>query len=185
MREYTESEFRILCDLYRRSEVIYDEIREDVLRLSAEGMVFADDGIAWWDLTLDGRAFVDRRGLELAKPDFGDLSAMEKMVFLDQKMFPESDRRRLLFDPDESVAVYAIRHLDLTEKEFIWLGDSPYPAVRAEALGKGIKHLKNGEDLDRKLSNYLRHDDGDTVKAVREALKATGNSGFTARPIDR
>ena len=177
MNKFTEAQFGILCDLYQGSSTLYGASDRTLDRLREGGMILRE-GTRSWSLTEAGRTFVDGRGLELSKPDFGDLSAVEKRVILDKELFPESDRRRLMFDRIDSVAACAIRSFDLTEEEFIRLGDSPAPDARATALSLGREHLRNGEDLDRKLSNYLKHEDKGTVGAILKALNATGNIDF-------
>ena len=184
MSKFTEAQFGVLCDMYKgRSDLYcYGASDRTLARLEEDGMILRERP-QMWSLTEAGRAFVDGRGLELAKPDFGDLSAVEKRVILDEALFPESDRRRLLFDRTESVAVCAVRSFDLTEEEFIRLGDSPSPAVRATALSLGREYLRDCEDLDGKLSNYLKHEDKRTVGAILKVLNATGNIDFVGEDL--
>ena len=177
MSKFTEAQFGVLCDMYGGSLSLYGVGDRTTTRLREDGVILREGPLSW-SLTEAGRAFVDGRGLELAKPDFGDLSAVEKRVILDKELFPESDRRRLMFDRIDSVAVCAVRSFDLTEEEFIRLGDSPAPDARASALSLGREHLRNGEDLDGKLSNYLKHDDKRTVAAILKVLNETGNIDF-------
>ena len=177
MSKFTEAQFGVLCDMYGGSLSLYGVGDRTITRLREDGVILREGPLSW-SLTEAGRAFVDGRGLELSKPDFGDLSAMEKRVILDKALFPESDRRRLMFDRIDSVAGCAVRSFDLTEEEFIRLGDSPSPDARAAALSHGREHLRNGEDLDGKLSNYLKHDDKTTVVAILKVLNATGNIDF-------
>ena len=184
MRRFTESQFRMLLNIRHGDSWFYSESEKPIAVLLEAGMIFRDlRRKPRWSLTERGRAFVDGRGLELAKPDFGDLSAMEKRVILDEAAFPESDRRRLMFDRTESVAECAVRSLALTEEEFIRLGDSPSPAVRATALSLGREYLRDCEDLDGKLSNYLKHDDKTTVGAILKVLNATGNAAFVGEDL--
>ena len=176
MLKISESQFLDLCNLYKRPLPLIREDRTGIDRLKEWGLIALESGE--WSLTERGRSFIDGKGLELSKPDFGNLTASEKKAIIATGIFPEHDRRRLMFDPTESVAMRAVNCFDPTEEEFIQLGASPSPAVRAEALSKGEPRLWNRQELDRKLARYLEHDDKETVKAVLETLRATGNIGF-------
>ena len=178
MRKINEKQFRAMCDLYRAPKPLLEEKGMTLIHLVANGMIVADEEKPCWFLTEEGRTYVEDKGRELAKPDFGSLGPDDKRVIIDEKVFPESDRRRLIFDTDMCVSVWAIRKLDLTEEEFIRLGDSPDPFVRYVGLEEGREFLRDGKELDRKLSRYLEHDDKQTVGAVLEALRDTGNIGF-------
>ena len=181
MFKISENQFLDLCNLYKRPLPLLREDRTDIDRLKEWGLIALKPGE--WSLTERGRSFIDGKGLELAKPDFGNLTASEKKAIIATGIFPERDRRRLMFDRTESVAMCAINYFDLTEEEFIRLGDSPSPTVRATALSLGREHLRNGEDLDGKLSNYLKHDDKTTVVAILKVLNATGNAAFVGEDL--
>ena len=179
----TEIGLDVLCDLRTGNRKyphgIYGRYGSTLQQLTEDGLVRTSGGDdSSWELTDAGKKLVDGMEKELNTPRCGDLSPTEKMVIIRNEMFPEANRRRLMFDGNEKVAMCALSYLDLTEEEFIRLGDSPSPTVRAQALRVGREHLRNGKDLDRKLSNYLKHTEKKTVKAILESLTETGNIGF-------
>ena len=176
MTEITEDQFGILCVIYNGDKVFLLPEDEALRDMGLVVPIGAEDGL--YELTGEAKAFMEDKGRELAKPDFGSLSASEKKVIVRTRTFPDEDHRRLLFDSDETVASVALYWLDITEEEFIRLGDSPFPAVRGCALKEGREFLRDGRELDRKLSRYLKHEDADTVEAVLKALRFTGNIGF-------
>ena len=176
MTEITEEQFSILCVMYNGDKVFLLPEDEALMDMGLVVPIGAEDGL--YELTGEAKAFMEDKGRELAKPDFGSLSASEKKVIVRTRTFPDEDHRRLLFDSDETVASVALYWLDITEEEFIRLGDSPFPAIRGCALKKGREFLRDGRELDRKLSRYLKHEDADTVEAVLKALRLTGNIGF-------
>ena len=184
----TEIGLDVLCDLRTGNRKyphgIYGRYGSTLQQLTEDGLVqTSDDDSSSWELTDAGKKIVDGMEKELNKQWFGDLSPTEKMVIIRNETFPEANRRRLMFDGNEKVAMCALSYLALTEKEFIRLGDSPSPTVRAEALRVGREHLRNGEDLDKKLSNYLNHTDEKTVRAILESLTETGNIGFVGEDL--
>ena len=179
----TEIGLDVLCDLRTGNRKyphgIYGRYGSTLQQLTEDGLVrTSDDDSSSWELTDAGKKIVDGMEKELNKQWFGDLSPTEKMVIIRNETFTEANRRRLMFDGNEKVAMCALSYLALTEKEFIRLGDSPSPTVRAQALRVGREHLRNGKDLDRKLTNYLKHTEKKTVKAILESLTETGNIGF-------
>ena len=182
MVELNEDQFRVLCDLYLGHHWF---LPEEVGTMDDAGLVVPEDvpDDNFWDLTDEGEEHVESRGRELAKPGFGDLTATEKKVILWTKLFPEGDRRRLLFDRDVTVVSAALGSFDLTEEEFTQLGGHPSPEARSDALRSGMDHLRGGEDLDRKLWRYLRHTDEETVEAILEALHATMNTDFVGEGL--
>ena len=178
MNNLTEAQFRVLCDLRHGRSWLPAARGDTVAFLEEEGLICFLEEDRCWTLTESGRDFVDGKGRDLSMPGFGALTAAEKRVILEEETFPESDRRRLLSDSIRTVVLCAISCLGLTEEEFIRLGDSPYPAVRAAALDRGACHLRDGKELERKLSRYLEHDDKATIGAILAALSVTGNIGF-------
>ena len=182
MIEITDRQLAVLFLAYRGEHRF---LPQEVAGLDDAGLVVPEDvpDGNLWDLTSEGSYYVESKGRELCKPDFGDLSAAEKKIIVWQGPFPEADRRRLLFDPDGDVAYEAIRKFDLTEEEFIRLGAHPSPTVRCDVLRIHSAHLCDGKDLDRKLSRYLRNDDLKTVEAILETLRVTENTDFVGEDL--
>ena len=179
----TEIGLDVLCDLRTGNRKyphgIYGRYGSTLQQLTEDGLVRTSGGDdSSWELTDAGKKLVDGMEKELNKPWCGDLSPTEKMVIIRNEMFPEANRRSLMFDSNEKVAMCALSYLDLTEEEFIRLGAHPSPTVRDQAIPVGLEHLRNGKDLDRKLTNYLKHTEKKTVKAILESLTETGNIGF-------
>ena len=181
MTEITEEQFGILCVIYSGHKWFH---LSEVETLRDMGLVIpagAEDGLCW-ELTEEAKAFMEDKGRELAKPDFGNLDASEKKAILRTRIFPAEDHR-LLFDSDKTVTFAALNWLSIGEGDFRSLGDSPFPEVRCRALQRGQEYLRDGKELDGKLSSYLRHEDADTVEAVLKVLNSTGNTGFVGEGL--
>ncbi len=139
--------------------------------ITDSGMEQALAGRTRYAVTEKGAAYIERLRSALEENRLSDLRAEEKRTIIDEAMFEEPLRHKLLFDTTASVQQAALDRIVLTEDDYLKLSDDPRSDVRAKVLASrpyGCEVRGISDDVIKKFSTYT---DSTTICAVISYLR--------------